>query len=72
MSFPKIRVVVAALTFIFGASFDHYMRMPGSFNNCFGCTNARCVLVFVADHPVASLTHPEEIYRKLSIVRWLD
>jgi len=72
MNFPKIRLLVLALTFAFGASLDYYMRMPGSIPDCFGCTNARCVLVFVADHPVASLTHSQKIYQRLKVVRWLD
>ncbi|MGB8510154.1 MAG: hypothetical protein WCD76_17375 [Pyrinomonadaceae bacterium] len=72
MSFPKIRLVVAALTFVFGASLDDYMRSPsGETTDCY-CTSAKCRIVFITDHPIASLTHPVEIYDMIATARWLD
>lgn len=72
MNFPKIRLVVAALTFVFGASLDHYLRSTsGGITDCY-CTSAKCRLVLVADHPVTALTHPQETYQWLKTARWRD
>jgi hypothetical protein len=63
-------LAVAVLAFFAGASLDDYLRSPGPLQDCF-CMSAKCRLVFVADHPLASLSHPLETLDSLRAARGL-
>ncbi|MGH9900293.1 MAG: hypothetical protein ACRD68_00465 [Pyrinomonadaceae bacterium] len=63
--------LVAALTFVVGASVDSYIRTPNALPDCY-CTSARCRLTAIADNPVTAVKHPLETLRTLYTARWFD
>lgn len=68
---PTFLLAAAVLAFFTGASLDYQLRRPGLIPDCF-CSGAKCRLVFIADHPLTSLSHPlETLYLLLDGARVL-
>jgi hypothetical protein len=59
------------LAFFIGASLDYQLRRPGAIPDC-GCMSAKCRIVFIADYPLTSLSHPLETLESLRTAYWLN
>jgi hypothetical protein len=64
-------LAASVLAFLTGAALDYQLRRPGTIPDCF-CTSAKCRLVFIADHPLISLSHPVETLDSFRTARWRD
>jgi hypothetical protein len=67
-------VAVMLLTFYFGTWLNLYVHeIPSSLGitDC-ACTGVRCRVLFVIDHPVTAITHPQESWEMLLTARWKD
>ncbi len=63
-----ILLAVGLSAFFVGASLDYQLRKPGPYLDC-TCMSLKCRLVFIADHPLISLSHPLETLDMLRTAR---